>query len=435
MMSRYALLFFLISAPLWGDNAGVSVPHDAPAELAGEQRALYGELRHTLKNGKTELKLGRFKKAAPLLQRVVQIIVSKDLTDFQPFSALMADAAHGLVLIHNRSHELKNPARGGVKDMRVIYNRRIDFWQKYYLKYARPTVRLWFKRAGSYVPYIRSVFKRHGIPGELAYAAMVESGFNPNVRSRADAVGMWQFMENTSKYYDMKIHWWGDERKNIRKATEGAARYLKYLYKKFKSWELALAAYNAGPNRVRRAIKRQKTRDYWELVLPKETENYVPKIMAIILMARELESYGLYLKPDPPYRPDTVVVKDAVSLQTVAECTGSDKKELVDLNPHLAAHCTPSGRATTIYLPAGTANRFSDAFKQLDEKNRYLSKKELKKRKRSATYTYYKVRDGDSWWRISRRYRTTVQKLKRWNPRAARKRYLQPGMRLRIYRL
>ncbi len=320
------------------------------------------------------------------------------------------------------------------RDLTVRFNRRVDGALRYFLTHGRNTIMIWLERSGRYVPLIQDIFSQYGIPRELAYVAMIESGFNSNVRSSADAIGMWQFMENTMKYYDMRIYWWADERKDFIKSTHGAAKYLKKLYDEFGDWHLALAGYNMGPYGLANAIKYQKTKNYWDLHLPRETENYVPRILAMILVAREPESFGLYVKKERPVKPIEIQINGAVDIQVIAQCAGISPKAIEELNPHLVAKCTPSETATTIYIPEETRKHFTENFAKLPESEKYLTAAELKKRKLRATFTYYQVKKGDSWYRIARKHRVSVNKLRVWNPKYARRKFIHPGNKLRIYR-
>jgi membrane-bound lytic murein transglycosylase D len=189
--------------------------------------------------------------------------------------------------------------------------------------------------------------------------ALVESEFKPDAESGAKARGVWQFMPHTGKSLGLEQDFWVDERSDTVKSTRAAAQYLKYLHGRFGDWNLALAAYNAGEGNVSKAIKRAGTDDFWKLAergaLPRETRNYVPRIHAAILMAKEPAKFGIELKaPEAAKAPDAVEMPEATDLRTVASCAGADLDEVMDLNPALRRRATPLNRTMTIRLPAGT---------------------------------------------------------------------------------
>lgn len=213
-------------------------------------------------------------------------------------------------------------------------------------------------RGGRYLPLIREIFSAQGIPIDLAYVALVESNFKPDALSWAKARGVWQFMPATGKRFQLRQDQWVDERKDPEKATWAAAQYLKTLFRIFGDWDLALAAYNAGEGRVLRAIREHGTSNFWELAesgaLAPETRDYVPRIYAAIVMARDPENYGLIVEPDSELSTDTVPVTREVELTRIARCIGTDVKELVALNPELERSRTPARRLFELKVPEDT---------------------------------------------------------------------------------
>ena len=316
----------------------------------------------------------------------------------------------------------------------ITFNSRIERWLEYYVTSGRKYFGLWLRRSGKYAPWMKEVLIKEGIPEELVYVALVESGFNPVARSPKQAVGIWQFIKGTGKIYGLNRNSWVDERRHPEKSTLAAAEHLKELYQFFGSWELALAAYNAGRGRIERAIKEQKTNDFWELILPAETEAYVPKIMATIMIFREPEIFGFLPELDNLIKADEVVIKGCVDLKTIAECCEVSLKEIVDLNPELRKRCTPAGiKEYSIQLPSGTKDIFNLKFSRLSPGEKYLTKAEINKRKIKGRYVIYRVRKGDCLSSIARKFRTSVSSIKKWN-KIARKRYIHPKDKLRIYR-
>jgi membrane-bound lytic murein transglycosylase D len=228
----------------------------------------------------------------------------------------------------------------------------------------RNGMRDWFSgalsRGGRYLPAIREAFEAEGLPPELAYVALVESEFRSGAVSGAKAKGFWQFMPATGRRFGLAQDSWVDERSDTEKASRAAAQYLRHLHDVFEDWNLALAAYNAGEGRVRRAIRRHGTNDFWELAraraLPRETRDYVPRIQAAILVANAPHRYGFEIDPVAPQPVDTVQVDGPFALRDVARCTGLDTATLQELNPELMKPATPAHRAFDLKVPQGRAD-------------------------------------------------------------------------------
>src|SRR5712692_5120896 len=222
------------------------------------------------------------------------------------------------------------------------------------------------ERGGRYREMIESTLKEQGVPQELIYLAQAESGFHPLALSRVGARGMWQFMSSRARGYGLQHNLWVDERQDPEKSTRAAAHHLKDLYNQFGDWYLAMAAYNSGPGRVQSAVKRTGYADFWELyrrnVLPKETRNYVPIIVAVTIMAKNPSQYGLdTIVPDPKMDYDTVKINYPVDLRLVAECVGVTPAELQELNPSLLRLTTPREGKFELHLPAGTKDQYQTA--------------------------------------------------------------------------
>jgi len=181
-------------------------------------------------------------------------------------------------------------------DIPVVYNGQVKKWLNYFLNRGRGFFERYSQRAGRYAPLLSEILAEYGLPRDLIFLAMAESGFQNNAKSWAKAVGPWQFMPYTGKRFGLHIDWYTDERRDPIKATIAAAKYLKRLYQDFESWELAAAAYNAGEGKISRAISRYKTENFWRLTrgryLKRETKNYVPKIMALAIIGKNLRFFG-----------------------------------------------------------------------------------------------------------------------------------------------
>ena len=218
------------------------------------------------------------------------------------------------------------------------------------------------KRGSKYLPIIQNVFRAEGLPLDLAYVPLVESAFKPNALSRVKAKGVWQFMTGTALENGLRRDWYIDERSDPEKATVAAAKYLRTLSKLFNGdWHLALASYNGGPGRMQRAIRAARLDDFWSLaakpkLLPRETREYVPMILAAIVIARNPSQYGFDFEPEPPHAYDRVTLPRPVDLRRVAEWTDSPIDEIQALNPELRRWTTPV-KAThyELKVPVGTA--------------------------------------------------------------------------------
>jgi membrane-bound lytic murein transglycosylase D len=218
------------------------------------------------------------------------------------------------------------------------------------------------RREGRYREMVRRVLKEEGMPQDLIYLAQAESAFQPQAVSKAGARGMWQFMSFAGRKYGLQKTWWVDERQDPEKATRAAARDLRDLYGQFGDWYLAMAAYNSGAGAVQHAIERTGYADFWELyhrnVLPGETRNYVPIILALDLISKDPARYGIDFDPEPALKADTVKPGQAIDLRLVAETIDADLETLRSLNPELLRLVTPPDPEFVLRLPEGTAERF-----------------------------------------------------------------------------
>jgi membrane-bound lytic murein transglycosylase D len=228
---------------------------------------------------------------------------------------------------------------------------------------GRAIVEAGLRRQGRYHEMISRVLHEEGVPQDLIYLAQAESAFQPLALSRAGARGMWQFVAYRGTQYGLRRTWWIDERQDPEKATRAAAQHLRDLYGLFGDWYLAMAAYNCGPGNVQKGIERTGYADFWELyrrnVLPKETKNYVPIILALTLIAKDAAHYGIDVDPETPVTTDVVKPGRAIDLRLVAETIDVDAETLRGLNPSLLRLATPDDPAFELHLPAGTADRFS----------------------------------------------------------------------------
>src|SRR5438552_11256767 len=229
----------------------------------------------------------------------------------------------------------------------------------------------WLRRAGRYRSLIEVALTREGLPKDLLYVAMVESGFDTGARSHVGAGGVWQFMPGAARAYGLEVGYWIDARRDPEKSAEAAARYLKDLYVRFNSWPLAFAAYNAGYGAVLKSITRYNTNDYWELCrheagLPWESSLYVPKILAVAIVGHNLQAFGFGdIVPDPPFVYEKVDGPPSTTLATVARAARTRPEVLEALNPQISRQRTPPDRGNyAVRIPPGSAAAFAEAFER-----------------------------------------------------------------------
>jgi membrane-bound lytic murein transglycosylase D len=261
-------------------------------------------------------------------------------------------------------------------------------------------------RSQRYLPMIQTAFAEAGVPEELAYLPIVESAFKPNAVSRARARGMWQFMLGTAREHGLDQTWFVDERADPEKATRAAAEYLRTLHEVFGDWNLALASYNAGPGRVQRAMTRSRKSDYWDLTassryLPRETREYVPMVLAAIIVARNPQLYGFEVGPAAPLTWETVTVPNALDLRIIGEWAGVSVETLRELNPELRRNTTPVGEHL-LKVPVGTSATVEAQLATADPSL-------------FVTLDVYTVRRGDTLSSIARRYRVSVADIQSVN--------------------
>jgi len=288
-------------------------------------------------------------------------------------------------------------------DLPLVINDYVTGYINYFSTRGRGTFERALARSGRYREMILRVFREEGIPQDLIYLAQAESGFHPLALSRAGARGMWQFMAGRATGYGLQRNWWVDDRQDPEKATRAAARHLKDLYQEFGDWYLAMAAYNSGPGNVQQAVKRTGYADFWELykrdVLPKETKNYVPIILAMTIMSKNPAQYGLdEVTPDAPEKYESVKVDYPVDLRLVAECVDSPVEQLADLNPSLLRRTTPKDQPFELRVPEGTKEKYMDAIAAIPKDKRVL-------------WHYHKLEPGETLASLAKKYHTTERAI------------------------
>jgi membrane-bound lytic murein transglycosylase D len=245
-------------------------------------------------------------------------------------------------------------------DIPVTYNHRVSNWIRYFQNEGRVSFRIWLEKSSRFLPIIETELTKAGLPKDLSYVAMIESGFNPRASSHAGAMGLWQFISPTGSRYGLKIDWWIDERRDFAKSTAAAISYMTDLYDQFRSWYLVAASYNMGENGVRRLIAKHGTNNFWELAdrgaLPRETTDYVPKILAAMLISKAPALYGFRdLSYFMPMAFESMNVPGGIELTNLANYLGVSEKYLQDLNPELIKGFIPRDvRSHSIRVPKGS---------------------------------------------------------------------------------
>jgi membrane-bound lytic murein transglycosylase D len=292
-------------------------------------------------------------------------------------------------------------------DLPLMMTDQVAGYISYFSNRGRGTLERALARSGLYREMIQRTLKEEGVPQDLIYLAQAESGFQPLALSRAGARGIWQFMASRASGYGLERNWWVDERQDPARSTRAAAQHLKDLYNEFGDWYLAMAAYNSGPGTVQNAVKRTGYADFWELyrrnVLPKETRNYVPIILAVTIMAKNPAQYGLQdVVLEQPVAYDKVKIDYPIDLRLVAECVDSTASSLREINPSLLRLTTPKDQEFELHLPAGTKERYLSAIQAIPADMR-------------VWWRYHKVVPGDSLNALARTYHTTRQAIAQAN--------------------
>ncbi len=292
-------------------------------------------------------------------------------------------------------------------DLPVVLNDQVMRAINFYQKRGRNSMEKGLARVGRFRRLFEEAFEEAGLPLDLIYMAHVESLFNPRAYSRAHARGLWQFTAGTARLYGMDIDWWIDERSDIAKSTSAAARYLKELYQKFGDWYLVMAAYNGGPGRVERILKRRGRMDFWEMsrrrLVPRETRNFVPAILASIIIFNAPERFGFQVEPEPPLSFDEFPLQFQVDLHTVARLAEVSPAEIAALNPELRRGLTPYERKDyRLKVPEGLGEKLSRQLAALPPQER-------------IRLVHHRVRSGETLSGIAGRYGTSITAIAQVN--------------------
>ena len=288
--------------------------------------------------------------------------------------------------------------------LQVVINPQVERFIDYFQNKQRKHFSVWLERSCRYMPIMEEIFKEQGLPQELVHMALIESGFNPRARSRARAVGPWQFMRYTGSKYGLRIDTWVDERRDPVKSTYAATRYLKDLYNIFGCWHLAAAGYNAGEGKIMRAMRKSGAESFWELThspyIRRETKNYVPKLLAALLISEEPEGYGFReIECLGPLEYDEIVVSFPVDLKKIARFLKVRLNEVWSLNPELRYPFTPPNNSEyRLRVPPGTGTKVEEFIESIPPSER-------------LTLIRHRIRRGETLSTIARRYHTRVSAI------------------------
>ncbi|MBN4057099.1 LysM peptidoglycan-binding domain-containing protein [bacterium AH-315-J21] len=307
-------------------------------------------------------------------------------------------------------------------DMPIVFNDRVRSSIKYFQTDARDAFIRYYSRSTKFLPMIHEIFRSYGLPDDLCYLALVESGYNTKAYSWAKAAGLWQFISSTGKLYGLKRSWWYDERRDAVKSTHAAAKYLKWLYQRYGDWPLAMAAYNAGPGKVSRTMKRDRTSDYWKLRhLRRETKNYIPLYMAATIICKDPRKYGFdpsEIEFQEPLEYDVVVVGKTLALKDVAKAVGTTEKVIVDLNSELLRkHTPPKAKRYKLKIPKGTKAVFASAYDGLE------SPEEM-------SWVKHRIRRGETISTIASKYGVSQYAIREANNMSSRRSRIYAGKTL-----
>lgn len=344
--------------------------------------------------------------AAEIYSRLTNEIISDYKTTLLYIATLPGESSPSAVIA--RYEELDRLASGDtlldegepepepdtvVFDIPITWNKKVENCISYFQSIGRKPFEKSLARSGRYLPLMEKILAEEGLPHDLVYLPLIESGYNPRAYSWAHAVGPWQFISSTGRLYGLKRSWWYDERRDFEKSTRAAARHLKDLYKEAKDWYLALLGYNAGMGNVRKMIRKNGTRDYFKMrIRNSQMRNYVPLYLAATIVAKQPERYGFDVEYEDPIQFDTVTIERCLALEDVAAAIGCSYAELKDLNPALLRKYTPPDvKKYVLRIPLRKRAAFWAAYPKL-------------KSPEETSWVQHKVRKGETVSGIARRY-------------------------------
>ena len=285
----------------------------------------------------------------------------------------------------------------------ITYNKKVENVIRYYSNQARPYIQQWLNREDKFKQIILPILKNENVPPELFYVAMIESGLRTDAQSYAAAVGPWQFIKDTGKAYGLKINYYYDERRDFEKSTVAASKYFKDLYVEFNDWYLAFAAYNTGSPRIKRHMNYFKTRNYWDLKnISKQTQSYVPSILAMIFISKDPSKYGFTVTPDENYDWDVIKINKSVKIDEIARCSKIDKKILKEYNPEILRDLVKveKNKFYNFRMPKNCSPDFDSLFALVES----IDPEEV-------VFKKHKIKPGESLWTIAVKYGSTITSI------------------------
>lgn len=314
----------------------------------------------------------------------------------------------------------------------IEVNHHVNRWIDYFQGRGSKHMARYLSRSSRYIPMMKQILREEGLPEDLVYIALIESGFNHSALSRANAVGYWQFIRATGKSYGLQINALVDERRDPVRSTQAAAQYFKSLYNLFGDWYLAIASYNVGENRIKRLVMKHQTRDFWDLVrkrgLPRETRDYVPKFLAATMIAKDPARYGFTdIEGAEPLRYVDVEATQPIHLKKLAENMQLSYEEIKSLNMQFRSEYAPLAKDARVLIrvPVDTKER---AIASLPNST-YDTTRQIADLEKD--YFYYRVRHGDTLSGIARRFRSRVSVLRKLN-NMGNKSFLRVGHRIKV---
>jgi membrane-bound lytic murein transglycosylase D len=307
-----------------------------------------------------------------------------------------------------------------IYDMPIEWNERVENAIIYFQTVGRKAFETYLRRSGKYADLMQSILKEKGLPSDLLWLCLIESGFNSKAYSWARAMGPWQFIASTGKKYGLKRNWWYDERRDFVKSTSAACDYLSFLYDKFGSWPLALAGYNGGEGRVERAIQKHNSDNFWDLKLKRQTEDYVPLYMAATIIAKNPERYGFSVEYEDPIQFDILEIDEPMDLKKVAQVVGTSLETMQELNPELLRGVTPPNYpGYKLRIPVDTKGSLAEHLKKNPSKFA------------GGLFIEHKVRKGETLSYLAKKYQVPISVIVETNG-LPNKHFLRIGQRLMI---